>query len=146
MKTYIPSVKGSDARKWYIVDATEQVVGRMATEIAKRLRGKHKPSFTPHLDTGDGIIVINADKISLSGKKWDQKKYYRYSGYIGNLKEKTAKKMHEENPSFILETAVAGMIPHTRMKKDILKRLKVYPGVDHPHEAQKPEPLVISSL
>ncbi len=143
MKTYVPS-KGNVERKWYIIDATEQVVGRIATEVAKRLRGKHRPDFTPHLDLGDGVIIINSDKIVFTGQKWDQKKYYRYSGYIGNLKEKNATKVHSENPAFILETAIAGMIPHTRMKKDILKRLKVYAGSEHPHTAQQPEPLVIS--
>ncbi|MEI7510556.1 MAG: 50S ribosomal protein L13 [Candidatus Peregrinibacteria bacterium] len=143
MKTYIPSQDELN-RKWYIIDAAHQVVGHIATEVAKRLRGKHRPDFTPHLDIGDAIVIINSDKVVLTGKKWSQKKYYRYSGYVGNLKEKNAEKMHSENPAFVLETAIAGMIPHTRLKKDILKRLKVYAGTEHPHTAQQPETLVIS--
>lgn len=142
MKTLIPSTKGIE-RKWYIVDASDKVLGRLAAEIAKILRGKHKPTFTPHLDLGDGVIVVNAEKIALTGNKWDQKTYFSYSGYIGNLRQKSAKKVHSENPTRLVEEAIAGMIPKTRMKKDILLRLKVYPAMEHPHEAQKPEPLVI---
>jgi large subunit ribosomal protein L13 len=142
MKTLIPSIKEVD-RKWYIVDASGKVLGRIATEIAKILRGKHKPTFTPHLDLGDGVIVINAEKIALTGNKWEQKTYFSYSGYIGNLRQKSAKKVHSEKPTRLVEEAVAGMIPRTRMKKGILLRLKVYPTTEHPHEAQKPEPLII---
>lgn len=137
MKTFVPK-KTDIVRAWHLIDATGKSVGRIATEAAKVLRGKNKPTFTPHLDTGDGIVIINAENIVLTGNKWEQKKYFRYSRYIGNVKEFTAEKMHEKNPTFILETAIAGMIPRTKFKKDILMRLKVYSGSTHQQEAQKP--------
>ena len=142
MKTFVPK-KSDIKRDWYIVDAAGKPVGRIATEIAIVLRGKNKPTFTPHLDTGDGVIVINADKIVLTGNKWAAKKYFRYSGYVGNVKETTAEKMHAKNPTFIVVTAVAGMIPRTKFKNDILMRLKVYAGTEHRQEAQQPQPLEI---
>jgi large subunit ribosomal protein L13 len=143
MKTFIPK-KESIERQWFIVDAAEKAVGRVATEVAKVLRGKNKPTFTPHLDTGDGVVVINAEKVLLTGNKWTQKKYYRYSGYVGNVKETTAEKMLEKNPVFILENAIAGMIPRTKFKKEILKRLKVNVGETHRQEAQQPIALEIA--
>lgn len=138
MKTFVPK-KSDIERKWFLIDAEGKSVGRLSTEIAKILRGKNKPLFSPHLDCGDSVIVINAEKVSFSGSKWDQKKYYRYSGYVGNVKETSAKKMLEKKPEFILENSVAGMIPRTKFKKDMLKRLKVYAGSEHRQEAQKPE-------
>ena len=142
MKTFVP--KQSDiTRAWYIVDAAGKPVGRIATEVAKVLRGKNKPTFTPHLDTGDGVVIINSDKIVLTGNKWKDKKYFRYSGYVGNVKTTTAEKIHESKPTFIVEKAVAGMIPRTKFKKDILMRLKVYAGTEHRQEAQNPQPLDI---
>lgn len=142
MKTFVPK-KSDIIRNWYIVDAAGKSAGRIATEVAKVLRGKNKPTFTPHLDTGDAVIIINAQQVVLTGNKWADKKYYRYSGYVGNVKETTAEKMHEKDPCFVLEKAIAGMIPRTKFKKDILMRLKVYAGTDHRHEAQQPEPLDI---
>lgn len=142
MKTFVPK-KTDIIREWYLVDAAGKPVGRIAAEVAKILRGKNKATFTPHLDTGDGVVIINADKIVLTGNKWDQKKYFRYSRYIGNVKEFTAEKMHEKDPTFILETAIAGMIPRTKFKKDILMRLKLYAGEAHNQEAQKPKLLEI---
>ncbi len=142
MKTFVPK-KTEITRSWYLIDAAGKPVGRIAAEAAKMLRGKNKPTFTPHLDTGDGVVIINAQDIVLTGNKWDQKKYFRYSRYVGNVKEFTAEKMHEKDPTFILETAIAGMIPRTKFKKDILMRLKVYPGASHQQEAQKPQTLEI---
>ncbi len=142
MKTFVPK-KIDIIREWFIVDATGKSVGRIATEVAKALRGKNKPTFIPHLDTGDGVIIINAEKVVLTGNKWTQKKYFRYSGYIGNVKETTAEKMLEKNPTFILENAIAGMIPRTKFKNEILKRLKVTVGSEHRHDAQQPKILEI---
>lgn len=143
MKTFVPKI-ADITREWFIVDAAGKSVGRIATEVAKALRGKNKPTFTPHLDTGDGVIVINAEQVSFSGNKWGQKKYFRYSGYVGNVKETTAEKMLEKKPTFILENAIAGMIPRTKFKKEILKRLKVVVGSDHRHDAQQPKVLEIA--
>lgn len=142
MKTFVPK-KTDITRSWYIVDAAGKSVGRLATEVATVLRGKNKPTFTPHLDTGDGVVVINAEQVVLTGNKWKDKKYYRYSGYVGNLKVTTAEKMHEKKPTFIVETAIAGMIPRTKFKNEILKRLKVYAGAEHRQEAQNPQPLEV---
>ena len=143
MKTFVPK-KSDITRDWFVVDATDKPVGRIATEVAKILRGKDKPTFTPHLDTGGGVIIINAEKVSFTGNKWGQKKYFRYSGYVGNVKETTAEKMLEKNPTFILENAIAGMIPRTKFKKELLKRLKVVVGTEHRHDAQQPKVLEIS--
>ncbi len=142
MKTFVPK-KTDITRSWYIVDATGKSVGRLATEVATVLRGKNKPTFTPHLDMGDGVVVINAEKVVLTGNKWKNKKYFSYSGYVGHVKETTAERMHEKKPTFILEKAIAGMIPRTKFKKDILKRLKVYAGAEHRQEAQNPQPLMV---
>lgn len=137
MKTFVPK-KSEITRNWYIVDASQKPVGRIAAEVAKVLRGKNKPDFTPHLDTGDGVIVINAKDVVFTGNKWENKKYYRYSGYVGNVKETSAEKAHEKDPCFIIENAIAGMIPRTKFKKNILMRLKVSSGSTHSHEAQQP--------
>jgi len=128
-------------RKWYVVDAEGKSLGRLASQIAKILQGKHKPTYTPHVDTGDYVIVINAEKIVLTGKKLTQKKYYRHSGYPGGLKEQTAKEILEKYPERLIEKAVKGMLPKTKLGRHMFKKLKVYSGSNHPHEAQKPEKL-----
>lgn len=144
MKKYTYSAKKTDIdAKWWVVDAEGQVLGRLASSIAARLRGKHNPLFTPHVDTGDAVIVINADKIVLTGNKWDQKNYYRHSGYIGGLKTIAAKKLLEDKPEDLVRFAVKGMLPKNRLGRAMFKKLKVYAGGDHPHEAQKPEELTI---
>ncbi len=145
MKKYTYSAKRSDnTNKWYIVDAEGAVLGRLATFVASRLRGKHNPLFTPHVDIGDSVIVINADKIILTGKKLDKKIYYRHSGYIGGLKEITAKKLMEKRPEDLIRFAVKGMLPKNKLGRKLFKKLKVYTGGKHPHEAQKPEVLELS--
>ena len=145
MKKYTTSAKRSDnPQKWYVVDAKGAVLGRLATQVAQRLRGKHYPHFTPHVDTGDWVIVINADKITLSGRKLDQKVYYRHSGYIGGLKEITAKELLEKKPEALIQHAVKGMLPKNKLGRQLFKKLKVYAGETHPHEAQQPETLSIS--
>ena len=127
-------------RKWYVVDATDKVLGRLATEIAKKLRGKDKPTFTPHVDCGDFIIIINAEKIKVKGgNKLEDKKYYRHSGYVGNLKATNLEEMLKKNPEFVIKNAVRGMIPHNTLGRIVLRKLKVYSGPDHPHKAQNPE-------
>ncbi|MCJ7687358.1 MAG: 50S ribosomal protein L13 [Desulfobacteraceae bacterium] len=142
MKTYV--AKENEVKKnWYLVDAKNKILGRLATQIAMRLRGKHKPIFTPHADTGDFIVVINAEKVSLTGKKWDKKIYYRHSGYIGGLKEITAKKLLEKKPEDVLRFAVRGMLPKNSLGRRQLKKLKIYTGSDHPHQAQQLEALEI---
>jgi large subunit ribosomal protein L13 len=125
-------------RQWYVVDATDKTLGRLATRIAEILRGKHKPIYTPHIDTGDYVIVINAEKIKLTGNKWQQKKYYRHSGYPGGIKETTYEKLVQKKPEFIIEKAVRGMIPHNKLGRQMIKKLKVYSGPEHPHQAQQP--------
>ena len=145
MKKYTSSAKSSDnPQKWYLVDANGAVLGRLASQVAHRLRGKHNPQFTPHVDTGDWVIVINADKITLSGRKMDQKVYYRHSGYIGGLKEVAAKDLLEKNPEALVRYAVKGMLPKNKLGRQLFKKLKVYAGATHPHEAQQPESLTIS--
>ena len=127
--------------RWYIVDAANQPLGRMCTEIAKVLRGKHKPDYTPHVDTGDNVIVINAEKVRLTGRKWDQKEYQTYSGYPGGQKTTTAKELHAKKPYVVVEKAVKGMLPKTKLGRAMFKKLYVYAGEEHPHAAQKPENL-----
>ena len=142
MKTY--SAKASDIeRKWFIVDADGKTLGRMATVIAEVLRGKLKPQFTPHADTGDFVVVVNAEKVHLSGKKPQQKTYQRYSGYPGGLKIEKFEDVVKKHPERIIESAVRGMIPKNKLGRAVIKKLKVYSGTEHPHEAQKPEPLQI---
>ncbi len=126
-------------RDWYIVDATNVPLGRLCTKIANVLRGKHKPSYTPHIDDGDNIIVINAEKVRLTGNKWNDKEYLRYSGYPGGLKSRTAAEQLEKKPFFIVENAVRGMLPKNRLGRQMFKKLFVYVGGDHPHAAQKPK-------
>lgn len=140
MSTYMAKA-GEIERQWYVIDAAEQTLGRLSTRIADILRGKHKPIFTPHVDTGDFVIVINAEKVKLTGNKWEQKKYYRHSGYPGGLKETTYQKLLEKNPELIIEKAVKGMIPHNKLGRQVLKKLKVYAGAEHPHQAQQPQEL-----
>ncbi len=140
MKTYTPK-KADINRKWYIVDAKGETLGRLATKVAVKLRGKDKPQFAPHIDCGDFIVVINASEISVTENKMNQKMYYRHSGYPGALKKTPMKKIIENKPEMVVEKAIAGMIPGNKLKKDVLKKLKVYAGSEHPHEAQNPEKL-----
>ena len=128
-------------RTWYVVDAEGKTLGRLATEIARILRGKHKPIYTPHVDTGDYVVVINADKIRVTGKRLDQKIYYRHSGYMGGLKAVSLRRMLETHPERVIEHAVKGMLPKNRLGRQMYKKLKVYASPDHPHQAQKPQPL-----
>ena len=128
-----------EKRKWIVVDAENQVLGRLASQIAVRIRGKHLPTFTPHVDIGDFVIVINADKVKLTGDKWNQKTYYRYSGYMSGIKATTARKLNQENPERMIRLAVWGMLPKNRLGRKLIKKLKVYSGPSHPHEAQRPE-------
>jgi len=138
MKTQF--AKKSDVeRKWYVVDARDAVLGRLATKIAVQLRGKNKPLFTPNVDTGDFVIVVNADKIRLTGNKMTGKVYYHHTGYIGGIKAETAREMFEKHPERIIEKAVWGMLPKNTLGKQMLKKLKVYRGAEHPHKAQAPE-------
>lgn len=140
MKSFVAK-PNETSREWYVVDATDLVLGRLATQVAMRLRGKHKPTFTPHVDTGDFIIVINADKVKLTGRKWDQKVYYRHSGYPGGIKETPVEVMREKYPERMIFAAVRGMLPKNRLGRKMIKKLKVYAGPDHPHTAQAPESL-----
>jgi len=142
MKTYLTPVKEID-KKWFVVDASGKVLGRLATEIASRLRGKHKPTYSTFMDNGDFVVVINAEKIELTGKKWDDKKYYHHTGYIGSLKEATAREVLEKKPTDLIFKAVKGMLPKNSLGRAQLKKLKVYAGADHPHTAQQPEKLDI---
>lgn len=135
-------VKTDDAdRKWYVVDATDQVLGRLAAKVASVIRGKNKPSFTPNMDTGDFVVVVNADKVKMTGKRELQKTYFRHTGYPGGVKELTYQQMKEKHPERIIEFAVKGMLPKTKLGNKLGKKLKVYVGAEHPHEAQKPETL-----
>ena len=127
------------SRNWYVVDAGTQVVGRLSTKIATVLRGKHKAEYTPHVDTGDYVIVVNADKVRFTGNKMNAKEYQRYSGYPGGQKSRTAAEMLEKKPEAIIESAVRGMLPKTRLGRQMIKKLFVYAGPEHPHAAQKPE-------
>jgi large subunit ribosomal protein L13 len=139
MKTY--SAKASElAPRWYVFDAQGQVLGRLATQIAQVLRGKHKPTFTPHLNCGDFVIVVNAARVDVTGKRLDQKHYYRHSQYPGGFKSETLRQMLERHPERVIQHAVKGMLPHNRLGDDMLDRLKVYGGPAHPHQAQKPVP------
>ncbi len=128
-------------RTWFVVDAEGKTLGRLATEIARILRGKHKPIYTPHVDTGDYVIVVNADKVRVTGNRLDQKYYYRHSGYMGGLKAVPLRRMLETHPERVIEHAVKGMLPKNRLGRKMYKKLKVYASPDHPHQAQKPQPL-----
>jgi large subunit ribosomal protein L13 len=146
VKKYTYSAKKSDNQgRWYLVDADGAVLGRLATTVASRLQGKHNPMYTPHVDTGDWIVVINADKIVLTGRKLDQKQYYRHSGYIGGLKSNSARDLKEKKPEDLIRFAVKGMLPKNRLGKKQFKKLKVYAGDQHPHEAQNPEAISLKT-
>ena len=132
-------------RRWYVVDAQGKILGRMATEIARVLRGKHKPVFTPNVDAGDFVIVVNARGVKLSGKKLDEKVYYRHTEYPGGIRERTAAKMLAEKPEELVRLAVKGMLPKNRLSRKLVTKLKVYPDAQHPHDAQKPQPLAIEA-
>jgi len=139
MKTFV--VKPGDySRDWYVVDATDKVLGRLASQVAMCLRGKHKPVFTPNVDTGDFIVVVNAEKVKLTGRKLDQKMYYRHSGYPGGITGSTAKRLKQTKPEELLRQAVRGMLPKNRLGRKLIKKLKVYVGPEHPHTAQQPQP------
>ena len=140
MKTF-SAKPDSVQRDWYLVDASDKTLGRLATEIATRLRGKHKPEYTPHVDTGDYIVVVNAEKVRVTGKKAQDKKYYRHSGYPGGIKETNFAGLIEHKPERVLELAVKGMMPRGPMGRAMLAKLKVYAGAEHPHTAQQPQAL-----
>ncbi len=143
MKSFVAK-KEDISRDWFVVDATDQVLGRLASEVARRLRGKHKAIFTPHVDTGDFIIVVNAEKVMLTGRKMEQKMYHRHSGYPGGIRSINARRMLDTHPERVLINAVRGMLPKNRLGRQMLKKLKVYTGPEHPHQAQQPQPLSLS--
>ena len=140
MKTYMANPDKIE-RKWYVVDATDKTLGRLTSEIAKVLRGKNKPVYTPHIDTGDYVIVVNAEKIAVTGKKLDQKIYYNHSDYVGVMKETTLREMMDKKPEKVIELAVKGMLPKGPLGRSMIKKLHVYAGPEHDHQAQKPEVL-----
>ncbi len=145
MKKYTYSAKKTDNDdKWFIVDADGAILGRLASLIAARIRGKHNPMFSPHVDTGDTVIVLNAEKIKLTGRKWQQKTYYHHSGYMGGIKGITAEKLLEKQPEEIIRKAVKGMLPKNRLGRQLCKKLKVYAGDSHPHKAQQPKVLDVT--
>jgi large subunit ribosomal protein L13 len=139
-RTYVTKPEDIE-RDWYVVDASGQTLGRLASEVAQIIRGKHKPTFSPASDVGDYVIVVNAEKIHVTGRKLDQKMYYRHSGYPGGLKEFTLGRMLEEHPTRVIELAVKGMLPKNKLGRKMIKKLKVYAGPEHPHQAQQPEAL-----
>jgi large subunit ribosomal protein L13 len=139
MKSYMARPREVE-RNWYLIDAEGQTLGRLATEIARLLRGKNKPQYTPHVDTGDFVVVVNAEKVVVTGRKAEQKVYYRHTGYPGGLKETSYEVMMERKPTEILRRAIRGMMPKTRLGRKQLRKLKIYAGPEHPHEAQSPEP------
>jgi large subunit ribosomal protein L13 len=140
MKTY-SAKPGEITREWYLVDAEGKTLGRLATQIADTLRGKRKPQYTPHVDTGDFVIVVNAEKIQVTGNKLDQKRYYRHSGYPGGLRSRTLREQLDRRPTEVIRVAVKGMLPKNRLARQQLTKLKIYAGPEHPHEAQNPRPL-----
>lgn len=140
MKTYSPKPENIN-REWFLVDAQNQILGRLASQIAHRLRGKHKPEFAPHMDNGDFIVVVNCEKIKVTGNKLQKKNYYRHTGYVGNLKSITLEKQLQQKPEEVLRTAVRGMLPKNRLGRAMLKKLKIYAGAEHPHQAQEPKTL-----
>lgn len=140
MKTYTPKAQEIE-RRWWLVDAAGKPLGRLATEVARVLRGKHKPLYTPHLDVGDHVVVINAEKVVLTGRKADQKRYFRHSGYMGGERFIPFRRMLEQHPERIIELAVKGMLPKNNLGRLMRKKLRVYAGPDHPHQGQRPEPL-----
>jgi large subunit ribosomal protein L13 len=144
MSTYVATPE-TRQRDWLVVDASDQVLGRLATQIADALRGKRKPEYTPHCDTGDFVVVVNAEKIRVTGNKLADKRYYRHSGYPGGLRSRTLEEMLERRPEEVIRLAVKGMLPRNRLARKQLTKLKVYAGPDHPHEAQKPTPMELAS-
>jgi large subunit ribosomal protein L13 len=144
MKTY-SAKPGEVTREWYLVDAEGKTLGRLATQIADTLRGKQKPQYTPHVDTGDFVIVVNAEKIQVTGNKLDQKRYYRHSGYPGGLRSRTLREQLERRPTEVLRVAVKGMLPKNRLARQQITKLKIYAGPEHPHEAQSPKALELNS-
>ncbi|HKI91740.1 MAG TPA: 50S ribosomal protein L13 [Gaiellaceae bacterium] len=144
MSTY-NAKPGEVTREWYLVDAEGQTLGRLATQIADTLRGKRKPQYTPHVDTGDFVVVVNAEKVAVSGNKLDQKRYYRHSGYPGGLKSRTLREQLDRRPTEVLRTAVRGMLPKNRLARQQLTKLKIYAGPEHPHAPQNPRPLNLES-
>jgi large subunit ribosomal protein L13 len=145
VRTYTPK-PGDITREWHVIDATDVVLGRLATHVATLLRGKHKPTFAPHIDTGDFVVVINADKVALTGAKREQKMEYRHSGYPGGLRARSYTELLEQDPRRAVEKAVRGMLPHNKLGRQQLKKLKVYAGPEHPHAAQKPQPFTITQV
>lgn len=145
VRTYSPK-PGEITRQWHVIDATDVVLGRLASHIATLLRGKHKPTYAPHVDTGDFVIVINADKVALTGSKREQKMDHRHSGYPGGLRSTSYETLLETNPRRVIEKAVKGMLPHNRIGRQQLSKLKVYSGPQHPHSAQQPQPFTISQV
>ncbi len=135
MKTYSPKAKEIE-RKWWVIDATDKTLGRLATQVANLLKGKHKAIYAPHIDTGDYVVVVNAAKVKVTGKKMEEKFYYRFSGYPGGLKSQNLEELLSKNPSRVIELAVKGMLPHNRLGRAMIKKLKVYAGADHPHQTQ----------
>jgi large subunit ribosomal protein L13 len=144
MKTYV-ATSATAERNWYVVDASGRTLGRLATQIADALRGKRKPEYTPHVDTGDFVIVVNAEKIAVTGDKLSQKRYYRHSGYPGGLRSRTLRDMLERRPEEVIRKAVRGMMPRSRLGRKQLTKLKVYAGPDHPHAAQRPQPMEVDA-
>ena len=140
MRTYTPKADDIE-RKWFLVDAADKPLGRIATEIARILRGKHKPMYTPHLDTGDHVVVVNASRVALTGNKADQKTYFRHSGYMGGEKHIPFKRMIATHPERVIELAVKGMLPKNALGRSMKQKLRVYGGAEHPHQGQQPEPL-----
>ena len=146
MRSYVAKpAEAINSRKWWVVDATNQPLGRLASKVAAVLRGKHKPTYTPHVDTGDFVVVVNAEKISVTGNKRAEKLYHRHSGYPGGLKSRTLNDMLERRPEEVIRIAVKGMLPRNRLARKQITKLKVYAGPEHPHAAQKPQPMEIST-
>ena len=144
MKTYV-ATPATRERNWLVVDASGQTLGRLATQLADALRGKRKPEYTPHVDTGDFVVVVNAEKITVTGRKLEKKIYYRHSGYPGGLRSRTLAEMLERRPEEVIRKAVKGMLPRNRLARAQLRKLKVYAGPDHPHAAQKPQPMEVNA-
>src|SRR3954447_25697516 len=144
MKTYQATAQDRE-RDWYVVDAENKTLGRLATQIAEILRGKRKPTYTPHADVGDFVVVVNAEKVHVTGKKREDKRYWRHSGYPGGIRSRTLGEMLDRRPEEVIRKAVRGMLPRTRLGRAQFRKLKVYAGPDHPHEAQKPEPLEVTT-
>ena len=140
MKTYTPKESELN-REWFVVDASDKILGRLAARIAHRLRGKHKPEFAPHMDNGDFLVVVNAEKVAVTGKKLDKKMYYKHTNHPGGLKERTLRQMLDKKPEEVLRAAVKGMLPKNRLARRLLNKLKVYAGSEHPHASQQPKPL-----